>query len=429
MSITVATGLAARIEGRMASALTSQPDLELVRRCGDLPELLAVAGAGRVQVALVSPALPGVDRSALGQLRDEGVSVVGVYADEHDERVLRQWGVERLVTADADVTAVAGAVRDAASGLPQPVAAAPVEVEPAAEAGEPTDDPGEEDAEPERGRVIVVWGSPGAPGRTTIAVNLSAELALREQDTLLIDADTYAASIAQFLAVLDEAPGIAAATRLAEAGRLDALSLAGVAPLVLPKLRVLTGLPRADRWPEIRPAAFEAVIDTARALASFVVIDIAHPIEDDEELSYDTTAPRRNAAGLTALAAADEVLVVGSGDPVGLQRLVRTLDEADAVVSGTPAVVVTKVRTSAAGMHPHQEVARALDRFAGVSDPLLIADDRSALDAALLAGRVLLEKSPGSAVCKGLATLADRYAPGAAPARRGRRRRGFPRSA
>jgi Mrp family chromosome partitioning ATPase len=51
--------------------------------------------------------------------------------------------------------------------------------------------------EPGNGRVIAVWGPKGAPGRTTVALNLAFEAAPLAGETLLVDADTYGGSIAQ----------------------------------------------------------------------------------------------------------------------------------------------------------------------------------------------------------------------------------------
>src|SRR5699024_4075089 len=92
------------------------------------------------------------------------------------------------------------------------------------------------------GRIVVVWGPAGAPGRSTVAVNTAAELAEPDEPVMLVDLDTYGASVAQLPAVLDEAPGVAAATRAADAGTLDPAALTQLAPEVAPGLRVLTGL-------------------------------------------------------------------------------------------------------------------------------------------------------------------------------------------
>jgi Flp pilus assembly CpaE family ATPase len=185
---------------------------------------------------------------------------------------------------------------------------------------------------------------------------------------------------------------------------------------------VLTGIPRAERWPELRAPAVEHVLTVARQLAEVVVVDCGFSIEDDEELSYDTLAPRRNAATLTALEQADELLVVGSADPVGLQRLVRAVQDVGSIPSPTPQVVVNKVRASAVGGRPERRIGEALVRFSGMDDLLFLPWDQASLDEAMLAGRTLVECAPQSELRRAIAAVASRYAAGA-PEPVGRRRR------
>lgn len=258
----------------------------------------------------------------------------------------------------------------------------------------------------EPGEVVVVWGSYGSPGRTTVAVNLAAELATVLDPVLLVDADTYGASVAQSLAVLDEAPGLAAACRAADQGTLDEDLLDRLTPEVRPGLRVLTGLPRPDRWPEIRESALADVLEQARAVSRWVVVDVAPVLEQDEELSFDTAAPRRNGAALTALEAADRVVVVGAGDPLGLQRLVRALDLLDEHTRAPRTVVVTRVRPGPVGPEPGRRITEALHRFAGADAVQLVPEDRDALDAAMLHGRTLREVRPGSPARQAVLRLA-----------------------
>jgi MinD-like ATPase involved in chromosome partitioning or flagellar assembly len=258
-----------------------------------------------------------------------------------------------------------------------------------------------------------------------VALNLAAELAHSGARTLLVDADTYGSSIAQSLALLDEAPGVAAAARAADQGSLDLHSLARLAPEVSARLRVLTGIPRADRWPELRAAAVENVLTVARQLAECVVVDCGFAVEDDEELSYDTLAPRRNAATLTALERADELIVVGSAEPVGLQRLVRAVQDLGSIPSPTPRVVINKVRASSVGTRPQRRIAEALSRFAGMDDLAFLPWDQASLDGAMFAGRSLVEFAPQSELRRALADVAGRYAAGLAEpvgSRRGLRR-------
>ena len=260
--------------------------------------------------------------------------------------------------------------------------------------------------------VTVVWGPTGAPGRTTVAVTFAASLAGAGMSTMLVDLDTWGASVAQVLGLVDEAPGVAAAARASEQGTLDVPGLARLAPEVVPGLRVLTGLPKADRWPELRAGAMEDILGLSRGVVDHVVVDVGFAVEDDEELSYDTAAPRRNAATLTALEAADHLVVVGAADPVGLQRLVRAVQDVAVVPSPRPTVVVNKVRASVAGPRPERAIRDVLARFAGMDDVRFMPWAPDDCDAALLAGRSLVEVAPESALMVPCPTWRPSWSPG-----------------
>jgi MinD-like ATPase involved in chromosome partitioning or flagellar assembly len=275
-----------------------------------------------------------------------------------------------------------------------------------------------------RGRVVAVWGPTGAPGRTTVAVGLADETARLGVSTLLVDADVYGGVIAQVLGLLDESPGIAGAARQASAGTLDGAALVRLAWAVRPQLRVLTGLARADRWPELRPRAVAAVIEEARRLADVVVVDCSFSLEDDEELSFDTAAPRRNGVTLTVLEAADTVLCVSGADPVALQRSIRGLDDLrDVLPDVEPVVVVNQVRHGPVPGDPQREIAEALERFTGRDVRFFLPADRRATDAALASGRTLAEVAGASPLRAGLRAMAATLAGVALPAAgRGARR-------
>ncbi|HET9944348.1 MAG TPA: chromosome partitioning protein, partial [Actinomycetes bacterium] len=284
----------------------------------------------------------------------------------------------------------------------------------------------EPDGQAPPGRVVAVWGPTGAPGRTSVAVTVAAELAALGTSTLLADADVYGGSVAQVLGLLDEAPGLAAAARSAGNGTLDRSALAALAPVVGPGLRVLTGISRAERWPELRPSAVEQVWAVVREVAAVTVVDCAFCLEQDEELAFDTAAPLRNGVTLTTLGAADVVLAVGAADPVGLHRLVRGLSELRDVVPGAaPRVVVNRVRSSVVGRDPRRQVAEALERYAGVTDPVLVPDDPAAFDTALLRGRPVGEVAASSPARQPLAHLAADLV-GRTPRRRRRLARSGP---
>ena len=435
MTVPVLTAVTGAVwePGLVAGLERSPSGLQVVRRCADLPDLLAVAATGTARAALLAAHLRRLDRDAVARLAASGVAAVGLHDPGDDQAAarLRGLGVQQVLPGDAAPADLAAAVTAAVSGLlgrtAEPVGwSTPPRGRPAPDGSEPDASavngsavngsaPG-----PGPGRVVAVWGPTGAPGRTSVAVTVAAELAALGTSVLLADADVYGGSVAQVLGLLDEAPGLAAAARSAGNGTLDRSALAALAPLVGPRLRVLTGISRAERWPELRPSAVERVWAVAREVAEVTVVDCAFCLEQDEELAFDTAAPLRNGVTLTALAAADVVLAVGGADPVGMHRLVRGLAELRDVVPGsTPRVVVNRVRSSVVGRDPRRQVAEALERHAGVADPVLVPDDPAAFDAALLQGRPVGEVAASSPAREPLAHLAADLV-GRAPRRRRR---------
>jgi Flp pilus assembly CpaE family ATPase len=357
-------------------------DIVLTKRCVDLTDLLATASAGLASVALVSPTLPGLDADSVAQLARSGVAVVVVAAPEElqdgDTERLRRLGVLHLLAStelDSLVATVGSAGTDAAPS--PPVAAGPAPG-------------GTTEAEPGEGRLVAVWGPTGAPGRTTVAVGLATELAAAGHEVLLVDVDGYGGAVAQHLGVLDEVSGVLAAARAANTGRLDRQRLAACARQVDDRLRVLTGLPRPDRWREVRPAAFEDLLDETVRLAPYAVLDVGFCLEGDPADPFGSSAPQRNEMTLASLRRADEIVVVGAADPVGLARLARGLVELLDVVPGVrPRVVVNRTRPSLGWTD--REIRGMVEGFVTPLDVHFLPDDRAAADRALMAGRSLAE--------------------------------------
>ncbi|UJP39503.1 AAA family ATPase [Cellulomonas palmilytica] len=403
-------------EVAVVRALDDDPALRVTRRCADLAELQAAADAGLGRVAVVSADVEQLDLTAVAVLRAAGAAVVVLLDPERTSAADRARVAAADLVLDAPVDAGgAAALADRVAALVQGMHRPAVPAVPGGPVGPDSPhwsgaDPWDETPVPpvERGRLVAVWGPTGAPGRSTVALNLAAEAAAAGRSTLLADADTYGGCLAQLLGLLDESPGLAAAARAAGQGSLDLVTLARLAPYVSADLRLLSGITRADRWPELPGSALDAVWVVARRLAALVVVDCGFSVEQDEVLSYDTRAPRRNAATLGALTAADEVVVVGSADPVGIQRLVRALSDLGELGISPQHVVVNRVRASVAGPQPARAVARALERYAGVRDAVLVPDDRPSLDAAVLEARTLREIAPGSPARRALVGLAER---------------------
>jgi MinD-like ATPase involved in chromosome partitioning or flagellar assembly len=393
--------------------------LHLVRRCVDLADLVAVCRAGLVSVAVVSAGLARLDGEEVARLRSAGVSVL-VIEDEAQAGTALSWGVADVATASTPpatlvdrVVALAGTA--GSGGAPRP---APDPVVPQVDTG----------SGGTRGTLVAVWGPTGAPGRSTVAVNLAVEAAQRGVGTIVVDADPAGGAISTLLGILDEAPGLAAACRRAARGHLGAAGLAAYAVGLDDGLRVLTGATRPDRWRELRPAALGAVWDAACSSADLVVVDLGAVLAGGYA---EGNAGSSGVVAASALEAADVVVVVGAADPLGLLRLVHAIDQlAEHLPGREPVVVVNRLRESVVGARPGQQVRDALSQFAGISTVHLLPDDPGAADRALRLGRPLAVAAASSPLRAAIADLAVRLVPNerepAAPPARRRLRRSVP---
>jgi MinD-like ATPase involved in chromosome partitioning or flagellar assembly len=250
-------------------------------------------------------------------------------------------------------------------------------------------------------RVIAVWGPHGAPGRTTLAVALATELARGGRHVALVDADPHAPSIAMALGLPDEGPGFPVACRQAERGALDDAELHRISvPLGGVDVDVLAGINRPARWPELSAARVSGALAACAAWAQHTVVDVGASLEQDEEIVSDIVdGPRRNAATLAAIGAADRVVAVLSADPVGVARFLRAYPDLRALAGRTPiSVVVNRLRPGVVGVDARGQIRRTLDRYADIRDVWFVPEDRRGMDAAMLAARPVSEVAPRSAL-------------------------------
>jgi MinD-like ATPase involved in chromosome partitioning or flagellar assembly len=368
-SVVVAAG-GAPWESGVLREIESSRSMHLVRRCVDVAELLAVAPSAAAGAAFVATELPGLDADAVFRLERAGVRVIGLGDDER-RRALG-------IVVRGEPGALEQAVADA--GSPATVA-----------------------DHPNPARTIAVWGSSGAPGRSTIAASLAASYAQRDHETVLVDADTYGGSIAQMLAMLDEVSGLMAACRAANQGRTDEVTdhLLDVEP----RLRLLSGIPRADMWPQVRPGALELVLHRLRADAEVVVVDCAFSLEPGE----GPAGAGRNQVTRHVLSTADAVLAVGRADPVGLSRLVRAVHDLSDVVDIEPVLAVNLMRSSLGWSE--REVASTLTRLTGIEPITFIPADVEAIDLAVMRGQLPRVATPSSPFVSAVDDLAASLAP------------------
>jgi hypothetical protein len=179
----------------------------------------------------------------------------------------------------------------------------------------------------------------------------------------------------------------------------------------------VTGLPRADRWPEVRAGVVEHVVEVASEHAH-VVLDTGFSLELDPGSDFGSR-PARNQMTHGALEVADEVVVVGNADPVGLSRLARGLVELRDHVSGAPVrVVVNRMRPTLGWSE--KDVAGMVAGFTRLTGLHFLPEDRAVVDRALVAGRTVVEVGD-SPLGRALSGIVDAVFPGSAPVRDGGR--------
>lgn len=390
----VALALPLELEDRVSIDLVRH-GFTVAARCSSADELAAALAAptSASDFAIVAASPRYLTDRLMVEADAAGVRIVALVASDSERRHAASLGLREVVDVDADWATVEAVL------FGEPSGAEPV-------------------ADHRHGTVLAVWGPAGSPGRTTMAIGLAAELAASGATVALADVDTYSGSIAPALGLLDEAPGFAAACRLAGADALTQSELERIGQRYLSahgSFWVLTGIGRPSRWPELSGERVAATIRACRDWVDYTVLDTGASLEDDEEISSDLFAPRRNAATLSALRQADEVIAVGSADPVGLSRFLRAhVDLLETIDTDRITVVMNKIRASAIGAGASGQVRQTLQRFGGIDAPVLVPHDLAGFDAAVLSGKTLRDVAPKSPARLAISRLvSERFLPAA----------------
>ena len=371
---TIALALPLELEDSISLQLVRQ-GFELSVRCSCADELASQLATTVPDFVILAASTRYLNNRLMVEADAAGVRIVALVATDTERRYAASLGLLEVAAIDADWAEIETLLLG---------------------------HPGAEDvvAQPRNGTVIAVWGPAGAPGRTSMAICLAAELAAAGATVALADVDTHSGSITPALGLLDEAPGFAAACRLAGADALTGLELERIGQRYLTargSFWVLTGIGRPSRWPELSGERVTAAIASCREWVDYTIVDTGASLENDEEISSDLFAPRRNGATIAALRAADEVVAVGTADPVGLSRFLRAhVDLVETIDTDRVTVLMNKLRASAIGPGASGQVRQTLQRFGGIANPVLVPHDQAAFDGAILTGRTILDVAPKS---------------------------------
>ena len=323
-----------------AGELDSLPDFHLAFRCLERPELLAALRAGGLDAVICVGIAPWFDFQCREEALSAGVRLLGLAADPVEADILEVAGFAIIRELQDAVDVASQPAAEAASG-----------------------------ASARFGKLVAVWGAKGAPGRTTVAIELASVLAQAEPSTLLVDADLYGGDITQLLGVGEELPSLVPLSRMAARGGLRGddwrqllRRVAGGGPVLVP------GLLRAELWAEVSAFGWAQLLVEARNLFKTTVVDVGFCLEPGRTAHE---APARNEVAIAAIEAADQVVAVVRADPVGIRSFLWSFtDHSDLLGHERCVVVLNRVRPG-----EEIEVARFVRRHLG-RPPLALIPDR-----------------------------------------------------
>ena len=370
LRVIILAGDASR-EPEVAAAITREPRLELVLRCVDRVEALAAMRGGSIDAAVAVGPVAWFDYQCLQEFRGRGVRVLGLASDPVQVEGLEVAGFE-VIPPHRDV-----------ADLPELLE------EPAAPAAQKTSG--------HKGRLIAVWGAKGAPGRTTVAIELASTLALLEPSTLLLDADLYGGDVTQILGITAELPGLVALARKGAKGDLAGTLWREELHRAEPHGPALVpGLLRAELWEEVSTFGWSALLEAVIGSFRFIVADVGFCLEPSR------TTPGRNEVARCTVSAADRVVAVVRADPVGLKSFLWSMNDIrDLQLAERLLVVLNRVRPGDA-----KDVRAVLKRHIGRLPVAEISDRPDLFARALWHGRSLSSTEPQSEVSARMRDLA-----------------------
>ncbi len=365
-------------EAEVAKLLSAEPSVELLMRCMDRIELLAgLRGAGLD--AVISVGLPQwFDEATADELMRAGVRIVGLVDDPLDASRLGHMGAG-LLTTDAGV----GEILERVS------------IDPPTTSARPSSQPSSP-----LGRLVAVWGPKGAPGRSSIAIELAYEIAAVEDPVLLIDGDPYGGDLLQMLGIVEEMPSIVWAAATASRDGLDAAQLemelrrtSDAGPVLLP------GLPRGELWPEVSEHGWRELLTVARSSFPTTIVDTGFCLESG---GAGPGSRERNRMTRAVLTSADRIVALVRSDAIGIKNFLWAYEELRNIVEEDKIrIVANRVKRGS-----ETAIAEIVSKHAGKRPVAYLPDDPRSFSDAIETGRSVREMSPGSAVSAALRSLA-----------------------
>lgn len=358
-------------EAAVAAEMERRSEFELLLRCVDRVEVLAAIRGGPPDVILSVGSARWFDFQCLEEAQRTGTRLCGIAGDPIEVEMLETSGFQ-VLPRDRELDELPERVR------------APYVVPQAPEA-----------VSPRQGKLISVWGAKGAPGRTTVAVEVASALAESEPATALVDADLYGGDILQMLGIVEELPGIITVGRMGARGELPTRDWLRELRRAMPGGPVLLpGLLRADLWDEVSTFGWAEVLKALKTSFRFAVCDVGFCLEQARRAA-PMSAGRNEVARATVIAC-DYVIAVVRGDPVGIRSFLWALTDAEEIIPRDKLVLVAnRVRNG-----EEAEIKSLIRRHVGRAPIAVIPDRPDHVSRAVWCGQPVTRREPTSPVAE-----------------------------
>jgi MinD-like ATPase involved in chromosome partitioning or flagellar assembly len=239
-------------------------------------------------------------------------------------------------------------------------------------------------------KLVAISSPHGSTGKSTLAANLSLEIAAEGNSVLLVDLDVLGPALANIFGLTYLPGGVSGSLRLAVLNRLDENELKKLL-VEIPKTRVSV-LPASGNLmnrEELSVAAIRLLIDTASKSFDYIVLDLPalpnfiDPLNTIHQITQDLVS------------GCDVFLLLAAADQVGIHRLLAV--ESLAISLGKePTLIINRLRNSVlAGAR--REIQETLLKLGSLPIALFLPDEASSHDQALRDGRPVSLGSRSSA--------------------------------
>ncbi len=224
--------------------------------------------------------------------------------------------------------------------------------------------------------LISIWGNPGAPGRTSVAINTAFCLAKTNRPTLLIDLDAIAPSIASSLSLLSEIPGISSVIHDAIYGKLSKSNFDKNIFEVSKNLHVITGISNAKRWLELRTTGLIEVLNYASQNYAHIVCDLSSVLPDQiDKDKFDQGIFKRFDHVPKILELSSHIVYVMQANPLSLIRCNENLEVLKEFNLLDPYIVLNRVNPVYLGKKYENLVNDILLRWTKIENIFIVEED------------------------------------------------------